>query len=400
MSPTSIFHNISRLVQGRGAIATLAQEVARLRATRVLIVTDPGLVLTGIPARVAALLSDFNVQIYSDVESDPSVESVDACARFVVEQGIDLVIGLGGGSPIDTAKCASILATNGGKTEDYLGIEKVPAPGLPKILIPTTAGTGSEVTNVAVLSLKKLRTKKGIVSRYLMADTALLDAELTVGLPGKITAATGMDALTHAIEAYVSRFAQPLTDHFALEAIRRLSRSLRTAVHCGGNIDAREDVLTASLYAGLAFGSAATGMVHGLAMPLGGLYNIPHGIANAVLLPHVMKFNLVAAVERFGDIARAMGESVEGLSPRAAAERAILAVESLSQDIGIARYIDELGIPRKAIADIAKDAMTNSRQVLPNPREVTYEGLIGILNDAFLPEPGRPASDTFGVLMA
>ena len=382
MSSISVFHNISRLVQGRGSIGSLAQEVVRLRGTRILIVTDPGLLQTGIPTRIAALLVDFNVQIYSDVESDPSVESVDACAKFVVEQGVDLIIGLGGGSPIDTAKCASILATNGGKTEDYLGIDKVPAPGLPKIFIPTTAGTGSEVTNVAVLSLKKLHTKKGIVSRYLMADTAILDAELTVGLPGKITAATGMDALTHAIEAYVSRFAQPLTDHFALEAIRRLSRSLRTAVHFGSNIDAREDVLTASLFAGLAFGSAATGMVHGLAMPLGGLYNI------------------VAAVGRFGDIARAMGESVDGLSPRAAAERAILAVESLSQDIGIPRYIDELGIPRKAIADIAKDGMTNTRQILPNPREVTYDGLVDILNDAFLPEPARPASDTFGTLMA
>jgi alcohol dehydrogenase len=319
------------------------------------------------------------------VESDPSVESVDACATFVKEQGFDLIIGLGGGSPIDTAKCVSIIATNGGKTEDYLGIEKVPKAGLPKIFIPTTAGTGSEVTNVAVLSLKAQHTKKGIVSRFLIGDVAMLDPELTLGLPGAITAATGMDALTHAIEAYVSRFAQPLTDYFAIDAITRLGRSLRTAVHYGANINAREDVLTASLYAGLAFGSAATGMVHGLAMPLGGLFNVPHGIANAVLLPHVMKFNLVAATERFGHIARALGEPIDGLSPRAAAELAITAVVALSADIGIPRYIDELGIPRKAIPAIAKDGMTNLRQVLPNPREVTYEGMVGILNEAFSP---------------
>ena len=400
MQQNFIFHNINRLIQGCGSISALREEVARLGGTRVLVVTDPGLLQSGIPDRVVSLLAGTDVRVWSDVESDPSVESVDACARFVVREGIDLMIGLGGGSPIDTAKCASIIATNGGKTEDYLGIEKVPRPGLPKIFIPTTAGTGSEVTNVAVLSLKKMRTKKGIVSRHLMADCAILDAELTLGLPARITAATGMDALTHAIEAYVSRFAQPLTDYFALEAIRRLSRSLRTAVHQGAHLAAREDVLTASLYAGLAFGSAATGMVHGLAMPLGGLYNIPHGIANAVLLPHVMKYNLVAATSRFADIARAMGEQVDALSERDAAERAIVAVELLSADIGIPRYVDDLGIPRSGIPDIARDGMTNSRQVLPNPREVTYEGLVGILNEAFSPVPPRSSRDLEGVLHA
>ena len=222
MQSTTVFNNINRLVRGQGCLLGLPAEVERLGAKRILVVTDPGLMQTGIPTRVAKLLSAFEVVIYSDVESDPSVESVDACAEFVKQNGFDLLIGLGGGSPIDTAKCVSILATNGGKTEDYLGIEKVPKAGLPKIFIPTTAGTGSEVTNVAVLSLKAQHTKKGIVSRYLVADCALLDAELTVGLPAHITAATGMDALTHAIEAYVSRFAQPLTDYFALDAITRL----------------------------------------------------------------------------------------------------------------------------------------------------------------------------------
>ena len=385
MQAVTVFNNINRLIQGRGCLSTLASEVQRLGAKKVLIVTDPGLMQTGIPGRVANLLVNFEAVIYSDIESDPSVESVDACAIFVKEHAFDLIIGLGGGSSIDTAKCVSIIATNGGKTQDYLGIEKVPKAGLSKIFIPTTAGTGSEVTNVAVLSLKAQHTKKGIVSRYLLADVAILDPELTLGLPGAITAATGMDALTHAIEAYVSRFAQPLTDYFAIEAIKLLGRSLRTAVHHGANLDAREDIMTASLYAGLAFGSAATGMVHGLAMPLGGLFNVPHGIANAVLLPHVMKFNLVAAVDRFAHIARALGETTDGLSPRAAAERAIEAVLTLSRDIGIPRYVDELGIPHSAISDIAKDGMTNSRQILPNPREVTHEGMIGILHEAFSP---------------
>jgi alcohol dehydrogenase len=278
-----------------------------------------------------------------------------------------------------------VLATNPGSAEDYLGIEKIPNPGIPKIIIPTTAGTGSEVTNVAVLSLKAAHTKKGIVSRHLFADVAILDPELTVGLPPAVTAATGMDALTHAIEAYVSRFAQPLTDHFALEAIRLIGASLRTAVHNGQDLDAREAMLTGSMYAGLAFGSAATGMVHGLAMPLGGRFNVPHGIANAVLLPYVMRYNLISSLDRYRDVAIALGERVERLSVRQGAERAIAAVEELSADIGIPSHLDDLSIPKSAIAELASDGMSNVRQVRPNPRNVTYEGLVSILERAFRP---------------
>ena len=382
MPTPHVFTSINRLVQGRGALASLPAEVARFGASRVILITDPGLIGTGIPARVQQLLDGCHVEIYSDVEPDPSLETVEACARHVKAQGFDLVIGLGGGSPIDTAKCAAALASNEGSAESFLGIEKIPRAGLPKIIIPTTAGTGSEVTNVAVLSLKAQHTKKGIVSRYLFADCAILDPELTLGLPASITAATGMDALTHAIEAYVSRFAQPLTDHFALEAIRLIGANLRTAVHYGANLDAREAMLTGSLYAGLAFGSAATGMVHGLAMPLGGQFNVPHGVANAVLLPHVMRFNSVSAQGRFRDIAQALGEVVDGVPLRRAAELAVEAVEALAADIGIPT-LRGLGIPESAAAALAADGITNSRQVLPNPRAVTEAALLGILEEAF-----------------
>ena len=382
MSKPNVFSSINRIVQGRGAIAGLDDEVARLKASRVLIVTDPGLVATGIPDKVAAALTGREVSFYTDIEADPSIETIDACVEHVRKKNLDLVIGLGGGSPIDTAKCAAVLARNEGRAEDYLGIEKIDQPGLPKLMIPTTAGTGSEVTNVAVLSLKAQHTKKGIVSRHLFADCAVLDPELTVGLPASITAATGMDALTHAIEAYVSRFAQPLTDHFALEAIRLISHNLRTAVHNGANLDAREAMLTGSLYAGLAFGSAATGMVHGLAMPLGGQFNVPHGVANAAMLPHVMKFNLVSAVERYRNVAEAMGEIVAGVSARRGAELAVEAVERLSDDIGVPS-LRKLGIPEDAIDALAADGMTNTRQILPNPRTVTHADLTEILKDAF-----------------
>ncbi len=342
MAAVNVFTSINRIIQGRGAIAQLADEVCRFKARNILIVTDSGLVGTPIPSMVKSLLKDYAVDIYSAVEPDPSVETINACAAYVREYKFDLLIGLGGGSPIDTAKCASVLALNPGSAEDYLGIEKIESAGIPKILIPTTAGTGSEVTNVAVMSLKAAHTKKGIVSRYLFAEAAILDPELTQGLPPAVTASTGMDALTHAIEAYVSRFAQPLTDHFALEAIRLIGRSLRTAVYNGQNIDAREAMLTGSMYAGLAFGSAATGMVHGLAMPLGGQFNIAHGIANAVMLPHVMRHNLVSSLDRYREVAIALGERVEHLSVRQGAERAISAVEALSADIGIPAYLDDL----------------------------------------------------------
>jgi alcohol dehydrogenase len=371
------------MVQGRGAISRLTEEAGRFKCRKILLVTDAGLLATPFPATVKSLLAEHEVDVFGDIESDPSIETINACADYVRKHGFDLLIGLGGGSPIDATKCASVLATNPGSAQDYLGIENVPHPGIPKILIPTTAGTGSEVTNVAVLSLKAAHTKKGIVSRHLFADAAILDPELTVGLPPAVTAATGMDALTHAIESYVSRFAQPLTDHFALEAIRLIGRSLRTAVHNGQDLPAREDMLTGSMYAGLAFCSAATGMVHGLAMPLGGQFNVPHGIANAVLLPYVMRHNLVAALDRYRNVAIALGERVEHLSVRQGAEQAIAAVEALSADIGIPSHLDDLAIPKSAIADLARDGMSNVRQVRPNPRNVTYEGLTSILQAAF-----------------
>lgn len=382
MSEIHTFTCINRIIQGRKSVERLPDELSRLKLKNILIITDPGLMNTDIPQRVTNLLKDFNTEIFSAVEPDPSIETIESCAKFVRNKKFDLIIGLGGGSAIDAAKCAAVLACNEGPVSNYLGIEKFDKPGLPKILIPTTAGTGSEVTNVAVLSLKEAHTKKGIVSRYLFSDVSILDPELTIELPGPITAATGMDALTHAIEAYVSRFRQPLTDHFALEAIRLIAANLRTAVHYGQNIDAREAMLTASFYAGLAFGSAATGMVHGLAMPLGGQFNVPHGVANAMLLPHVMRFNIVSDLNRYRDIANAMGEQVAHLSVREAALRGIDAVIALSQDIGIPS-LTSMSIPRGAIDALAKDGMTNSRQVLPNPRHVTYDGLVSILNDAF-----------------
>lgn len=382
---SQVFSSVPRIAHGVGIVETLPEEVRRLGGGRILLVSDPGVAGAGILERTTGLLGDFPVETFTEVEPDPSLETVASCAGKARAIGADLVIGLGGGSVMDVAKCAAAFVNNPGEPRDYLGIDKLTRPAVPKIMIPTTSGTGSEATNVAVLSLLAEKTKKGVVSRHLVSDCAILDAGLTLGLPAPVTASTGMDALTHAIEAYLSRYAQPLTDHFALEAIRKISANLRTAVHHGADVKAREEMMMGSLFGGLAFGSAATGMVHGLAMPLGGQFGVPHGVANAVLLPHVMRWNMVAALPRFRDIARAMGAPIDGLSERDAALRGIEAVERLSADIGIPAWLDDLDIPASAIDALADDGMTNMRQVLPNPRDVTREGLVGILKGAFRP---------------
>jgi alcohol dehydrogenase class IV len=250
-------------------------------------------------------------------------------------------------------------------------------------MIPTTAGTGSEVTNVCVLSLAEQRTKKGIVSRHLLADAALIDPGLMVSLPPRITASTGMDALTHAIESYLSRFSTPWTDLYAIEAVSLIGRHLRKAVVDGGNLEAREKMAMASCYGGLAFGNAATGMVHGIAMSLGGQFHIPHGVANAVMLPYVMEWNSVSRLEKYSHIAAAMAEPIREMSPKRTAERAVQAVRELSVDIGIPQHLRELGIKREDLETLGKDAMTNSRQIAPNPRDVTFDEVMGILQRAF-----------------
>ncbi len=378
------FKTPNLVIIGYNAIKSLKDVVAWFNCLRPIVITDPGLVKAGVVKQVQEVIRECvtEVDVYSDIESDPSIHTAVRCAKAVKEGKYDLIVALGGGSPIDVAKAASILVTNEGKLEDYLGIELVPNRGLPKIVIPTTAGTGSEVTNVSVLSIPEQKTKKGIVSRYLFADAAIVDPGLMLSVPPHITASTGMDALTHAIEAYVSRFSTPWSDMYALEAITIIGKYLRRAVMDGGNIKAREKMAIASTYAGLAFGNAATGMVHGIAMSLGGLFNIPHGVANAVMLPYVMEWNAISNLEKFGRIAVALGEYVEGLSPKKAAQRAISAVRELSNDIGIPQNLSSLGLSEDDLEQIAKDAMTNVRQIAPNPRDVSFNDVLSILRKA------------------
>jgi alcohol dehydrogenase class IV len=374
-----------RIVMGFGAVAELPDLVSRLGGRRVLIVTDPGVVKAGICERVTGLLTGAGIKyaVYDRVEPDPRLELVQDCCRAAQEDRCDRLIGLGGGSALDIAKVAAMLLANGGDLSAYFGVNNVPKRGLPTVMIPTTAGTGSEVTPIAVLSDKGEHLKKGIVSDHLYPDVALVDPELTFSLPAHVTAYTGMDTLTHAIEAYTNRHAQPFVDTFALEAVRLVGRYLRRAVADGADREARYHLSLASLYGGLCLGSVNTAAVHALAYPLGGTFDVPHGIANALLLPYVMRFNLSSCPSRFAAIARALGEDAMDSNDPASAGLGVSAVMRLSKDIRIATRLRDVNIPEGAIRGMAAAAMKVTRLLNNNPRDVTAADAEQIYREAY-----------------
>ncbi|AEG16577.1 Alcohol dehydrogenase [Desulfofundulus kuznetsovii DSM 6115] len=381
----SYFWTANTIITGRGSLNRLADEVKNLGASKILIVTDPVLLKTGLIDRVKEALAPTGLEIglFSEVEPEPRLQVVTRCQQAIKEGGYDLLVAVGGGSSMDVAKASSILMTNPGTINDYIGVNLVPKPGLPVIAVPTTAGTGSEVTPIAILSDVEEQLKKGVVSPYLLPRVAIVDPELTVTMPPHITAATGMDALTHAVEAYISVNATTITDALALEAIRLISRHLRTAVANGENMEARENMAMASLLAGIAFANAGVGAVHALAYPLGAQFHVPHGVANAVLLPYVMESNLLGALPRFKIMALAMGERVEELSDREAAGKFIEAIKQLSTDVRIPLHLRDLGVTAGAIPGMAEGAIKVTRLLANNPRKLTVDDIREIYERAF-----------------
>lgn len=379
------FTGARKIVFGNGSFQQLPEHIRELQAKRPLIVLDKQLAATGMKEQVVELLkkNGMECQVFDKVDPEPKISLADEGAKLALKAKCDIVIGIGGGSAMDVAKAIAVLAANKGKAVDYLGLNKVPGPGLPKIMIPTTAGTGSEVTFTSVFVRPDLKKKEGMNSPFLYPDLALLDPLLTVSLPPGPTASTGIDALCHAIESYTSINASPMSELLSLEAIALISENLRTAVHDGTNIVAREKMLLGSLYAGLGLANAGVTAVHSLSYPLGGRYGIPHGLANTVLLPHVMSFNISGAQEKFVDIAEAMGEMVEGLPLREAAYLAVEAVNALVEDCGIQTNLEDLGISEDDFEEMAKIAMTVARPLANNPRQVTIEDAVTIYEDAF-----------------
>ncbi|NLY49677.1 MAG: iron-containing alcohol dehydrogenase, partial [Firmicutes bacterium] len=308
------------------------------------------------------------------VEPNPSIETVESCYGLYQEPTPDLIIGLGGGSSMDVAKAVAVLATNGGHISDYEGYEKVRVDKRPLVAIPTTAGTGSEVTASTVITDRKRQVKMAIISNKVKPEYALVDPELTLTIPPALTASTGMDALTHAIESYVSKEAIPETQALALHAIRLIGRSIRKAVLYGDDARARDDMMMGSLLAGMAFAISKLGNVHAMAHPLGGIFDVPHGFANAIVLPYVMNFNALAAPELFTDIAQALGGNIHGLSTREAALLAVDLVKELNHDIGIPADLKGFGVNEDALDKLCEDAMI-SGNIKVNPRRTTVKDI-------------------------
>lgn len=376
-----------KIIFGRGAVEEIGKEVKERGGSKILLVGDEGIAKAGLLKKVEEPLAKegLEVTIFDKVEPEPWVEIADEAGRIARERNCNLIIGVGGGSSMDIAKAAAVLATNEGKARDYQGLNKVPKPGLPKIMVPTTAGTGSEVTFTAVLSNKEPKGKAGINSPYLFPELALLDPLLTLSAPAAITASTGMDALTHAIEAYTSLQATPISDALTLQAIELIAQNLRRAVVDGRNVEVREKMLLGSLLAGIGLANAGVGAVHALAYPLGGFYRIPHGVANGLMLPYVMEFNLARSREKFARVARAMGEEVEGLSLRESAQRAVEAVRELSGEMPVPRRLRELEteITAEDFPRMAASAMKVTRPLENNPRPMSGKEAMEIYEQAF-----------------
>ncbi|MDO9462444.1 MAG: iron-containing alcohol dehydrogenase [Deltaproteobacteria bacterium] len=370
---------------GVGVIDELPDAVKKLKGTKPLLVADPSLRKAGLLNKLEEPLKKTGTSyaLFEEVDPEPGLKLADRATEIARKNGCDCVIGAGGGSAMDIAKAAAVLLTNKGKAVDYVGLNKVEKPGVPKIMVPTTAGTGSEVTFTAVFINEKTRSKGGINADFLYPELAILDPALTASVPPSVTAYTGIDAFTHALEAFVSRAAQPFSDLWALEGIRLISGSLRRAYCQGDDLEARSDMLLGSLYGGLALATAGVGLVHAMAYPLGGLYRIPHGLANAVLLPYVMAYNLVGDLPKFATIAEAMGEDVSHGSLREAAEMACEAVCLLCADVGIPESLKDLNIPKKDIPKMAKIAMTVARPIANNPRTVTVDEVIALYEMAY-----------------
>jgi alcohol dehydrogenase class IV len=400
MRTTWTFHSAAQIIFGSGALEQLGDAVGRLGLKRVFIVTDPRLVDAGIGAQVqAALRGPTTVEVFTGGEPEPSLRAAEACVARAREFRPDGLIGLGGGSNMDLAKMASAMLAHGGSPHDYLGEDRVPGPVLPLVCIPTTSGTGSEVTAAAVFTDEANHIKVGSISNYFRPKVALVDPRLTLSCPRKVTADSGIDAMTHAIEAYtavdntefplppgeVSLFQgrHPLGDCLAERAIWLIGANLARAVENPSDLAAREGMALGSMIAGMAFSNVGVALVHALEYPIGGATHCTHGAGNGALLPYVMRYNLSVRKPQFARIAQLLGEDTSGLGEDEAAERAVTAIEKLNRAIGIPSRLSELGAKRQQIPEFAEKALAITRIIRVNPRVPKVEEVIELLNGAY-----------------
>lgn len=379
---SAIYHVPSKIYFGRGSLSELGGIVKDLDLKRVMVVCDQGIVSCGIADKVLTPLAETGVEtvVFDDVIPNPTNGVVQA--GYELAAGVDGIVAVGGGSPIDTAKAINILLTNEGPIQRYEGPNRVKNRGLPLIAIPTTAGTSSELTNVIALINEEEVRKYVIVDSHAGPSHAVIDPLLTTGLPAGITAATGIDALTHAIESYVSVNASGLTRYSSLEAARIFYHNLPLAVENGTDIDAREEMMRGCVIVGFAFNNADLGLVHGIAHTLSARHGLPHGVANALVLPYVMEYNAVSCPEKIQELGEAMGCCSAYESAGAGARKTCRAVLALVRRVGIGR-IRDYGITEDSLRAIACDAVKESALMF-NPRKpITEEDILGILQMAF-----------------
>ena len=374
----------TRIRFGLGAVGELAGMVRELGGSRAFLVVDPGLRAAGLLTRITESLEQGGIpfDVHDRIDPEPGLQLADTGAKLAKKAKADCVIGIGGGSAMDVAKAISILLTNGGLAEEYVGLGKIKKPGVPKIMVPTTAGTGAEVTFTAVFINEKTGAKGGMNGDPLYPEAAILDPALTCSMPPQVTAATGMDAFIHALEAYVSVQANTISEMYSLEAIDLISRNIGLAYANGNNLEARSAMLMGSLLAGKALAAAGVGLVHAMSYPMGGMFGIPHGLANAVLLPYVMAYNVIGCPEKLAVVAEVMGENTEGMTTKEAAQTAVGAIYELNTDLGIPTSLASLDIPVDKIPEMADIALTVSRPVENNPRRPTRDDVIRIYEEA------------------
>ncbi|SMC27006.1 alcohol dehydrogenase [Desulfacinum hydrothermale DSM 13146] len=371
-------------LMGIGSHKEIGNQIKVLGGKKPFLCTDKGIVSAGIADQISQLIkkdTGLDVVVFDETVPNPTDVNVHDGLKVYKDNGCDLIISLGGGSAHDCAKGIGIVATNGGHIRDYEGIDKSTKAMPPFIAVNTTAGTASEMTRFCIITNTDTKVKMAIVDWRVTPNVAINDPLLMMGMPPALTAATGMDALTHAVEAYVSTIATPVTDACALKAIELIAQNLRAAVANGSDMEARDKMAYAEYLAGMAFNNASLGHVHAMAHQLGGFYDLPHGVCNAILLPHVQRFNMIAKMYRFADIAVSMGENITGLSVRDAAEKALEAITTLSRDVGIPRGLSELGVKEQDIPIMAENAQKDACG-LTNPRCPTLEDVVQIYKTA------------------
>ena len=367
-----------------GASGKIGALLRDMGASKVLLVSDPGVIGAGLTDRARASMDEAGLafELFGDVVADPPERLILDAVDLARAQEVDAVVGLGGGSSMDTAKLIAFLAVSQQPLSEIYGIGQCRGDRLPLVLVPTTAGTGSEVTPIAIVTTGESE-KKGVVSSQLLPDLAILDAELTLGLPRHVTAATGVDAMVHAIEAYTSKIKKnPISDALARQALTLLAANLRRVCEAPDDTEARSDMLLGSMLAGMAFTNAPVGAVHALAYPLGGHFHVPHGLSNSLVLTEVMRFNAPAAADLYSEIAPLIFPELAATDGEARNEGLIAGLESLIADVGLETQLRQVGVSHNHLPMLAEDAMKQTRLLVNNPREVTYEDALAIYERA------------------